>query len=157
MLLMYGETMKPEKKLLKKFRLNCENKKDFEIISLELFSRAGFPDLIIRTVDKYKLCELKYVAISKKRPTFSSFQILHATINGSLDNVIHRNFLLIEYENKPQLEKNKHQPEAGHGPRIAGGVYLYDSNQIDKLINDPLTATPLAVNDWKLIQKIISS
>ena len=147
---MYGETMKPEKKLLKKFRLNCENKKDFEIISLELFSRAGFPDLMIRTLDKYKLCELKYVAISKKRPTFSSFQILHATINGSLDNVIHRNFLLIEYENKPQ-------PEAGHVPRIAGGVYLYDSNQIDKLINDPLTATPLAVNDWKLIKKIISA
>ena len=150
MLLMYGEIMKPEKKLLKKFRLNCENKKDFEIISLELFSRAGFPDLIIRTVDKYKLCELKYVAISKKRPTFSSFQILHATINGSLDNVMHRNFLLIEYENKPQ-------PEASHLPRIAGGVYLYDSNQIDKLINDPLTATPLAVNDWQLIKKIISS
>ena len=154
---MYGETMKPEKKLLKKFRLNCENKKDFEIISLELFSRAGFPDLIIRTVDKYKLCELKYVAISKKRPTFSSFQILHATINGSLDNVMHRNFLLIEYENKPQPEKNKHQPEAGHGPRIAGGVYLYDSNQIDKLINDPLKAKPLAVNDWQLIKKIISA
>ena len=154
---MYGEIMKPEKKLLKKFRLNCENKKDFEIISLELFSRAGFPDLMIRTLDKYKLCELKYVAISKKCPTFSSFQILHATINGSLDNVMHRNFLLIEYENKPQPEKNKHQPEASHVPRIAGGVYLYDSNQIDKLINDPLTATPLAVNDWQLIKKIISA
>ena len=147
---MYGEIMKPEKKLLKKFRLNCENKKDFEIISLELFSRAGFPDLMIRTLDKYKLCELKYVAISKKRPTFSSFQILHATINGSLDNVMHRNFLLIEYENKPQ-------PEAGHVPRIAGGVYLYDSNQIDKLINDPLKAKPLAVNNWQLIKKIISA
>jgi|TARA_R110000824_G_scaffold305752_2_gene493543 hypothetical protein len=141
--------MKPEKKLLKKFRLNCENKKDFEIISLELYNRAGFPDLLIRTLDKYKLCELKYVAISKKRPAFSSFQILHATLNGSVDNVLHRNFLLIEYENKPQ-------PEAVHVPRIVGGVYLYDSNQINKLINDPLTATPLAVNDWQLIKKIIS-
>ena len=154
---MYGEIMKPEKKLLKKFRLNCENKKDFEIISLELFSRAGFPDLMIRTLDKYKLCELKYVAISKKRPTFSSFQILHATINGSLDNVMHRNFLLIEYENKPQPEKNIHPSGTCHVPRILSGVYLYDSNQIDKLINDPLTATPLAVNDWQLIKKIISA
>ena len=64
---------------------------------------------------------------------FSPHQILFHTTRKE------RNFILVNHKNP--------------GPRSA--VKLYRSADIEKLISDPRTASPLARDDFKAIQKIL--
>ena len=84
------------------------------------------------------MVELKHTTTNKIK--VSSFQHLFLKTRSDLINGKHRNFILVN------------QARKGAQP----SVILYGANSIDKLITGINNAVPLAVNDWQLIQKIIS-
>ena len=85
------------------------------------------------------MVELKHTTTNKIR--ISPFQHLFLKTRSDLVNGKHRNFILIN--------------QARKGKPLS--VILYGANSIDKLITGIDNAVPLAVNDWQLIQKIISA
>ena len=129
--------MKPEKKLYHLFKKNCP---DLLIQSIECYNVAGVPDCLIWTKNGgFAMVELKHTTTNKIR--ISPFQHLFLKTRSDLVNGKHRNFILV------------HQARKGGQP----SVILYGANSIDKLITGIDKAVPLAVNDWQLIQKIISA
>ena len=85
------------------------------------------------------MVELKHTTTNKIK--LSPFQILFHTVRSDLINGKHRNFILVNQARKG-------------GPR---SVKLYGSKSIQDLIKGIDQADPLAVDDWQLIQKIISN
>ena len=85
------------------------------------------------------MVELKHTTTNKIK--VSSFQHLFLKTRSDLINGKHRNFILVN------------QARKGGQP----SVILYGANSIDKLIIGIDKAVPLAVNDWQLIEKIISN
>ena len=85
----------------------------------------------------------------KKRKNFKDllnkiqapFQILFHTVRGDLINGKHRNFILVN--------------QAPKG--VPRSVKLYGSNSIQDILKGLDKAEPLAVDDWQLIEKIISN
>jgi hypothetical protein len=128
--------VKPEKKLYHLFKKNCPN---LLIQSIECYNVAGVPDCLIWTKNGgFAMCELKHTTTNKIK--VSCFQHLFLKTRSDLINGKHRNFILVN------------QAPQGR-PR---SVILYGANSIDKLITGINNAVPLAVNDWQLIEKIIS-
>ena len=122
--------MKPEQKLYHLFKKNCPK---ILITRLELFSAQGVSDLLLYTDSNgFSLLELKIQTGNKIK--FSPHQILFHTTHTK------RNYILV----KP----------SGLNAR---GVKLYSSKKINDLVRDPRSAEPLAVDDWQLIEKIISN
>ena len=121
--------MKSESKLYKKFKQNTPK---ILWTRLESWASFGVPDLLgYNNLCGFFMVELKIQTGNKIR--FSPHQILfHTTRN-------YRNFILVE------------QAAVG-GQR---DIKLYSSLEINNLIHDPRTADPLAVNDFKLIEKIL--
>ena len=121
--------MKSESKLYKKFKQNTPK---ILWTRLESWASFGVPDLLgYNDLCGFFMVELKIQTGNKIK--FSPHQILfHTTRN-------HRNFILVEQA-------------ADGGQR---DIKLYSSLEINNLINDPRTADPLAVNDFKKIQKIL--
>ena len=121
--------MKPEKKLYQKFKKNTPL---IQHTRLETYINFGVPDcLCYNDLCGFFMVELKIQTGNKIK--FSPHQILfHTTRN-------YRNFILVE------------QARDG-GQR---DIKLYGSLEINNLIHDPRTADPLAVNDFKKIQKIL--
>ena len=128
--------MKPEKKLYHLFKKNCP---DLLIQSIECYNVAGVPDCLIWTKNGgFAMVELKHTTTNKIR--ISPFQHLFLKTRSDLVNGKHRNFILVN--------------QAPKGKPLS--VILYGANSIDKLIIGINKAVPLAVNDWKLIQKFLS-
>jgi hypothetical protein len=128
--------VKPEKKLYHLFKKNCP---DLLIQSIECYNVAGVPDCLIWSKNGgFSMCELKHTTTNKIK--VSCFQHLFLKTRSDLINGKHRNFILVN------------QAPQGR-PR---SVILYGANSIDKLITGINNAVPLAVNDWQLIEKIIS-
>ena len=101
---------------------------------------AGVPDCLIWSKNGgFAMCELKHTTTNKIR--VSPFQHLFLKTRSDLINGKHRNFILVNQARKGV------QPSA----------ILYGANSIDKLIIGIDKAVPLAVNDWQLIEKIISN
>ena len=99
---------------------------------MESWASFGVPDLLgYNDLCGFFMVELKIQTGNKIK--FSPHQILFHTTRNK------RNFILVKQENP--------------GPR--SGVKLYRSADIDKLISDPRTASPLACDDFKAIQKIL--
>ena len=128
--------MKPEKKLYHLFKKNCPN---LLIQSIECYNVAGISDCLIWTKNGgFAMVELKHTTTNKIR--ISPFQHLFLKTRSDLVNGKHRNFILVN--------------QAPKGKPLS--VILYGANSIDKLIIGINKAVPLAVNDWKLIQKFLS-
>ena len=128
--------MKPEKKLYHLFKKNCPN---LLIQSIECYNVAGISDCLIWTkTGGFAMVELKHTTTNKIR--ISPFQHLFLKTRSDLVNGKHRNFILVN--------------QAPKGKPLS--VILYGANSIDKLIIGINKAVPLAVNDWKLIQKFLS-
>ena len=121
--------MKSESKLYKKFK---QNTPQILWTRLESWASFGVPDLLgYHNLCGFFMVELKIQTGNKIK--FSPHQILfHTTRN-------YRNFILVEQARKG-------------GQR---DIKLYSSLEINNLIHDPRTADPLAVNDFKKIQKIL--
>ena len=121
--------MKSESKLYKKFK---QNTPQILWTRLESWASFGVPDLLgYNDLCGFFMVELKIQTGNKIK--FSPHQILfHTTRN-------YRNFILVE------------QARDG-GQR---DIKLYGSSEINNLIHDPRTADPLAINDFKKIQKIL--
>jgi hypothetical protein len=121
--------VKSESKLYKKFK---QNTPQILWTRLESWASFGVPDLLgYHNLCGFFMVELKIQTGNKIR--FSPHQILfHTTRN-------YRNFILVEQA-------------ADGGQR---DIKLYSSLEINNLIHDPRTADPLAVNDFKLIEKIL--
>jgi len=128
--------VKPEKKLYHLFKKNCPN---LLIQSIECYNVAGISDCLIWTkTGGFAMVELKHTTTNKIR--ISPFQHLFLKTRSDLVNGKHRNFILVN--------------QAPKGKPLS--VILYGANSIDKLIIGINKAVPLAVNDWKLIQKFLS-
>ena len=121
--------MKSESKLYKKFKQNTPK---ILWTRLESWASFGVPDLLgYNDLCGFFMVELKIQTGNKIK--FSPHQILfHTTRN-------HRNFILVEQA-------------ADGGQR---DIKLYSSLEINNLIHDPRAVEPLAVNDFKLIEKIL--
>jgi hypothetical protein len=121
--------VKSESKLYKKFK---QNTPQILWTRLESWASFGVPDLLgYHNLCGFFMVELKIQTGNKIK--FSPHQILfHTTRN-------YRNFILVEQA-------------ADGGQR---DIKLYSSLEINNLIHDPRTADPLAVNDFKKIQKIL--
>ena len=121
--------MKPEKKLYQNLKKNTPL---IQHTRIETYINLGVPDcLSYNDLCGFFMIELK---VSKSnRVRFSPHQILFHTQKSK------RNFLLIH-----------HTP-----PRLPSSIKLYGSNQINNLIKGIDQAVPLAVDNWKLIQKIL--
>jgi hypothetical protein len=118
--------VKSESKLYKKFK---QNTPQILWTRLESWASFGVPDLLgYHNLCGFFMVELKIQTGNKIK--FSPHQILFHTT---------RNFILVE------------QAREG-GQR---DIKLYSSLEINNLIHDPRTADPLAVNDFKKIQKIL--
>ena len=85
------------------------------------------------------MVELKHTTTNKIK--LSPFQILFHTVRGDLISGKHRNFILVN-----QAPKG--------APR---SVKLYGSNSIQDILKGLDKAVPLAVDNWELIEKIISN
>jgi len=121
--------VKSEKKLYQKFKKNTPL---IQHTRIETYINHGVPDcLCYNDLCGFFMVELKYTTTKKVR--FSPHQILWATQKQQ------RNFLLLE-----------HAP-----PRSPSLIQLYESKSIEGLLLDHREVTPLAVNDWQLIQKIL--
>jgi len=128
--------VKPEKKLYHLFKKNCPN---LLIQSIECFNIGGIPDCLIWSKNGgFSMVELKHTTTNKIR--ISPFQYLFHKTRSELINGNHCNFWLVN-----QAPQGK--------PR---SVILYGSNAVDALKIGIDKAVPLAVNDWQLIEKIIS-
>jgi len=85
------------------------------------------------------MVELKHTTTNKIK--LSPFQILFHSVRGDLINGKHRNFILVN--------------QAPKGCQRS--VKLYGSNSIQDILKGLDKAEPLAVDDWQLIEKIISN
>ena len=121
--------MKPEKKLYQKFKKNTPL---IQHTRIETAVNFGVPDVLCyNDLCGFFMVELKYTTTKKVK--FSPHQILFHTQKSK------RNFLLIH-----------HTP-----PRLPSSIKLYGSKSIQDLIRGIDQAVPLAVDNWKLIQKIL--
>ena len=129
--------MKPEKSLYHKFKKNCPN---LLITSIECYNIGGIPDCLVWSKSGgFAMVELKHTETNKCK--FSPHQILFAYQRKDLINGNHRNFILVQQALKGD-------------PR---SIKLYGSNSVEGLLLDIREVKPLAVDDWKLIEKIISN
>ena len=129
--------MKPEKSLYHKFKKNCPN---LLITSIECWNVSGIPDCLIWSkTNGFTMVELKYTETNKCK--FSAQQILFAYQRKDLIDGNHRNFILVA--------------QAPKGLPLS--IKLYGSNSVEGLLLDIREVKPLATNDWKLIEKIISN
>ena len=129
--------MKPEKSLYHKFKKNCPN---LLITSIECYNIGGIPDCLIWSkTNGFTMVELKYTETNKCK--FSAQQILFAYQRKDLIDGNHRNFILVA--------------QALKGLPLS--IKLYGSNSVEGLLLDIREVKPLATNDWKLIEKIISN
>ena len=85
------------------------------------------------------MVELKHTTTNKIK--LSPFQILFHSVRGDLINGKHRNFILVNQALKG----------------LPRSIKLYGSNSVEGLLLDIREVKPLATNDWKLIEKIISN
>ena len=121
--------MKPEKKLYQNLKKNTPL---IHHTRIETYINLGVPDcLSYNDLCGFFMIELKVSTTNKVR--FSPHQILFHTQKSK------RNFLLIH-----------HTP-----PRLPSSIKLYGSKSIQDLIRGIDQAVPLAVDNWKLIQKIL--
>ena len=121
--------MKPESKLYQKFKKNTP-----QILwtRLESWSSFGVPDLLgYNNLCGFFMVELKFTQSNKIK--FSPHQILFHTTRNE------RNFILVE--------------QALRASRST--VKLFASSEINNLIVGIDKAAPLAVDDFKLITKIL--
>tara|TARA_R110002167_G_scaffold252038_1_gene458313 strand:- start:64 stop:465 length:402 start_codon:yes stop_codon:yes gene_type:complete len=129
--------VKPEKSLYHKFKKNCPN---LLITSIECYNIGGIPDCLVWSKSGgFAMVELKHTETNKCK--FSAHQILFAYQRKDLINGNHRNFILVQQALKGD-------------PR---SIKLYGSNSVEGLLLDIREVKPLATNDWKLIEKIISN
>ena len=121
--------MKPEKKLYQNLKKNTPL---IQHTRIETYINLGVPDcLSYNDLCGFFMIELKVSSTNKVR--FSPHQILFHTQKSK------RNFLLIH-----------HTP-----PAVPSSIKLYGSKSIQDLIRGIDQAVPLAVDNWKLIQKIL--
>ena len=121
--------MKPESKLYQKFKKNTS-----QILwtRLESWSSFGVPDLLgYNNLCGFFMVELKFTQSNKIK--FSPHQILFHTTRNE------RNFILVE--------------QALRASRST--VKLFASSEINNLLTGIDKAAPLAVDDYKLITKIL--
>ena len=129
--------MKPEKSLYHKFKKNCPN---LLITSIECYNIGGIPDCLVWSKSGgFAMVELKHTETNKCK--FSAHQILFAYQRKDLINGNHRNFILVS-----QAPKGSQR-----------SIKLYGSNSVEGLLLDIREVKPLATDDWKLIEKIISN
>ena len=129
--------MKPEKSLYHKFKKNCPN---LLITSIECWNVSGIPDCLIWSkTNGFTMVELKYTETKKVK--FSPHQILFHHQRKDLIDGNHRNFILV-------AQAPKGSPRS---------IKLYGSNSVEGLLLDIREVKPLATDDWKLIEKIISN
>ena len=76
-----------------------------------------------------------------KKVKFSPHQILFHYQRNDLIDGSHRNFIIVEQALKG----------------LPRSIKLYGSNSVEGLLLDIREVKPLAVDDWKLIEKIISN
>ena len=121
--------MKPESKLYQKFKKNTP-----QILwtRLESWSSFGVPDLLgYNNLCGFFMVELKFTQSNKVK--FSPHQILFHTTRNE------RNFILVEQALRASLSTLK----------------LFASSEINNLLMGIDKAAPLAVDDFKLITKIL--
>ena len=134
--------MKPEKSLYHKFKKNCPN---LLITSIECYNIGGIPDCLVWSKSGgFAMVESKHTETNKCK--FSAQQILFAY---QRKDGKHRNFILVGHLEK--LAKGDPRTKAKVIPK------LYGSNSVEGLLLDIREVKPLATNDWKLIEKIISN
>ncbi len=121
--------MKPEVKLYQKFKKNTPS---ILWTRLESYINFGVPDLLgYNDLCGFFMVELKFTQSNKVK--FSPHQILFHTTR------IERNFILVE--------------QAHRAPQST--LKLFSSSEINNLITGIDKAAPLAVNDYKQIEKIL--
>ena len=121
--------MKPESKLYQKFKKNTPS---ILWTRLESYINFGVPDLLgYNNLCGFFMVELKVTKSNKVK--FSPHQILFHTTRNE------RNFILVE--------------QAHRAPRST--VKLFSSSEINNLLIGIDKAAPLAVDDYKLITKIL--
>ena len=121
--------MKPESKLYQKFKKNTP-----QILwtRLESWSSFGVPDLLgYNNLCGFFMVELKFTQSNKIK--FSPHQILFHTTRNE------RNFILVEQALRASRSSLK----------------LFSSSEINNLLEGIDKAAPLAVDDYKLITKIL--
>ena len=121
--------MKPESKLYQKFKKNTPS---ILWSRLESWSSFGVPDLLgYNNLCGFFMVELKFTQSNKIK--FSPHQILFHTTR------IERNFILVEQAHRASRST----------------VKLFASSEINNLLIGIDKAAPLAVDDFKLITKIL--
>ena len=121
--------MKPESKLYQKFKKNTPS---ILWSRLESWSSFGVPDLLgYNNLCGFFMVELKFTQSNKIK--FSPHQILFHTTR------IERNFILVEQAHRASRST----------------VKLFSSSEINNLLIGIDKAAPLAVDDFKLITKIL--
>jgi hypothetical protein len=121
--------VKPESKLYQKFKKNTPS---ILWTRLESWASYGVPDLLgYNNLCGFFMVELKFTQSNKVK--LSPHQILFHTTRNE------RNFILIE--------------QANRAPRSS--IKLFASSQINNLLEGIDKAAPLAVDDFKLITKIL--
>lgn len=121
--------MKPESKLYQKFKKNTPS---ILWTRLESWSSFGVPDLLgYNNLCGFFMVELKFTQSNKIK--FSPHQILFHTTR------IERNFILVEQAHRASRST----------------VKLFASSEINNLLIGIDKAAPLAVDDFKLITKIL--
>lgn len=121
--------MKPESKLYQKFKKNTPS---ILWTRLESWSSFGVPDLLgYNNLCGFFMVELKFTQSNKIK--FSPHQILFHTTR------IERNFILVEQALRASRSSLK----------------LFSSSEMNNLLKGIDKAAPLAVDDYKLITKIL--
>jgi hypothetical protein len=121
--------VKPESKLYQKFKKNTPS---ILWTRLESWSSFGVPDLLgYNNLCGFFMVELKFTQSNKIK--FSPHQILFHTTRNE------RNFILVEQALRASLSTLK----------------LFASSEINNLLMGIDKAAPLAVDDFKLIEKIL--
>jgi hypothetical protein len=121
--------VKPESKLYQKFKKNTPS---ILWTRLESWSSFGVPDLLgYNNLCGFFMVELKFTQSNKIK--FSPHQILFHTTRNE------RNFILVEQALRASLSTLK----------------LFASSEINNLLIGIDKAAPLAVDDYKLITKIL--
>ena len=121
--------MKPESKLYQKFKKNTPS---ILWTRLESWSSFGVPDLLgYNNLCGFFMVELKFTQSNKIK--FSPHQILFHTTRNE------RNFILVEQAHRASRSSLK----------------LFSSSEINNLLKGIDKAAPLAVDDYKLITKIL--
>ena len=121
--------MKPESKLYQKFKKNTPS---ILWSRLESWSSFGVPDLLgYNNLCGFFMVELKFTQSNKIK--FSPHQILFHTTRNE------RNFILVEQALRASRSSLK----------------LFSSSEINNLLKGIDKAAPLAVDDYKLMTKIL--